>query len=412
MPVSDRRMTRARLQQLQTVYRDGLLDDVVPFWTRHGVDREHGGIMTCLDRDGSVIDTDKGMWQQGRFAWLMATLYRTVESRFEWREVAQRTVDFIRAHGFDRDGRMFFQVTREGAPLRKRRYFYAEAFAAMGMAALGRITGDEVLAGESRDVFGRFLRLARMPELLEPKYVPGSRETRTLGISMIALNVAQVLRETIGDERCDREIERSITEIEEYFVKPEYGAVLETAGRNGEVLDHFEGRTLNPGHAIEAAWFILHEARHRGGDRRLVSLGTTMLDWMWDRGWDRVHGGLFYFCDLRDLPVQEYWHDMKFWWPHCEAIIATLLAWELTGDRKYARWHEQVHDWSHTHFPDREHGEWYGYLHRDGTPSVRLKGNLWKGCYHLPRMQWYCWQLVADVLAGRRPAGAPPADAR
>ena len=405
-------MNPNRLDRLRQGYRDGLLQDVVPFWIRHGVDREHGGIMTCLDRDGAVIDTDKGMWQQGRFAWLMATLYCTMEPRPEWLEHARHTMAFIRAHGFDRDGRMFFQVTREGKPLRKRRYFFAEAFAVMAMAALARAAGDEALAGAARELYGRFLRYARTPGLLEPKYVPGSRDARTLGVPMIALNVAQVVRETVGDERCEGEVERCIAEIRDIFVKPEYGAVLETVGPAGEVIDHFDGRMLNPGHAIEAAWFILHEARQRGGNPELVALGTSMLDWMWARGWDSEYGGLFYFRDLRELPVQEYWHDMKFWWPHCEAIIATLLAWRITGERKYARWHEQVHDWSHAHFADPEQGEWYGYLHRDGTLSVRLKGNLWKGCYHLPRMQWYCSRLLAECqqpseLHTPPPAGAP-----
>ena len=124
-----------------------------------------------------------------------------------------------------------------------------------------------------------------------------------------------------------------------------------------------------------------------------------MLDWMWKRGWDEEYGGLLYFVDVYGLPVQEYWHDMKFWWPHNETIIATLLAFQLTGDEKYARWHKQVHDWSHSHFPDSEHGEWFGYLHRDGRLSGRLKGNLWKGPFHLPRMQLTCWQIVEEMLA-------------
>ena len=97
---------------------------------------------------------------------------------------------------------------------------------------------------------------------------------------------------------------------------------------------------------------------------------------MWERGWDEEYGGLFYFRDLRGLPVQEYWHDMKFWWPHNEAIIATLLAWKLTGDAKYARWHRLVHDWSFQHFPDPEYGEWYGYLHRDGSVSSASKATV------------------------------------
>ncbi len=148
---------------------------------------------------------------------------------------------------------------------------------------------------------------------------------------------------------------------------------METVGLDGEIIDHFDGRTLNPGHAIEAAWFILAEARHRDDDE-LTRLGTTMLDWMWRRGWDEEYGGILYFRDLQGLPVQEYWHDMKFWWPQNEAIIATLLAYRVTGEPRYAEWHRQVHDWAYRHFPDPEHGEWFGYLHRDGRLSVTAQG--------------------------------------
>ena len=174
---------------------------------------------------------------------------------------------------------------------------------------------------------------------------------------------------------------------------------METVGPNGEVLDHFDGRLLNPGHAIEGAWFILNEARHRGNDPALIELGCNMLDWMWARGWDEEHGGIFYFRDVHCKPVQEYWHDMKFWWPHNETILATLLAHLLTGEDRYESMHRQVHDWSYAHFPDAEHGEWYGYLHRDGHVSVPLKGNLWKGPFHLPRMQLLAWQWLESFDA-------------
>jgi len=202
------------------------------------------------------------------------------------------------------------------------------------------------------------------------------------------------VRANIGDIRangasCTEWIDRMIEEIHGDFMKPEFEAVMECVAPDGGVIDHFDGRILNPGHAIEAAWFIMHEGKLRR-DQRLIRTGLTILDWMWKRGWDEEYGGLLYFRDVKGLPVQEYWQDMKFWWPHNEAVIATLLAFEMTGDLKYARRHRLVHDWSFEHFPDPEYGEWYGYLHRDGTPSVRLKGNMWKGPFHLPRMLWYC----------------------
>ena len=121
-----------------------------------------------------------------------------------------------------------------------------------------------------------------------------------------------------------------------------------------------------------------------------MQLGLRILAWMWVRGWDREHGGLCYFTDLKGLPVQEYWHDMKFWWPHNEAIIATLPAWKLTGVPRCAAMHQQMHEWSFAHFSDKECGEWYGYLHRDGRLSQPAKGNLFKGPFHLPRMLWFC----------------------
>jgi N-acylglucosamine 2-epimerase len=382
------------------LYRAALLQDVIPFWLRHGLDREHGGIITSLDRDGSLLDTDKAVWFQGRAGWMLATLCNTVERRSDWLAGARSCVEFLREHCVGPEGKLYFTVTREGRPLRMRRYVFSEAFAAIANAAYAKASGDSRAAEEAARFFATYLRLSFGPGVMPPKFEP-TRPMISLGPHMIAVVTAQELRANLGevkvaDRTCSEWIDRSIAAIERDFVKPEQEVVMETVGANGEILDHFEGRTLNPGHALECAWFILHEGKLRG-DHRLVQLGLKMLDWMWKRGWDEEHGGLFYFRDLRGLPVMEYWHDMKFWWPHCEAMIATLLAWRLTGDPKYERWHESVHDWSFKHFADPQFGEWFGYLHRDGSVSVRLKGNLWKGPFHLPRMLWYCWRLCEEM---------------
>ncbi len=211
---------------------------------------------------------------------------------------------------------------------------------------------------------------------------------------MITIATAQELRESIGLDEADRWIDQGIDAIRKLHLHDEIECVMETVGIDGERIDHFDGRTLNPGHAIEAAWFIMREGQHRG-DRGLIATGCRMLDWMWRRGWDEQFGGMLYFVDVNGGSVQEYWHDMKFWWPQNETIIATLLAYQLTGEPRYASMHDQIHRWAYDHFPDREHGEWFGYLHRDGSISNTLKGNLWKGPFHLPRMQLICSQLLA-----------------
>lgn len=387
----------ARLAQLSEIYRSGLLDDVVPFWTRHAIDSEYGGFLSCLDREGNLIDTDKSVWVQGRMTWLFATLFSEVEPREEWLAYATSGARFLQQHGFDEDGRMFFHLTREGIPLRKRRYFFSECFAIMGYAAFARASGEEIWKDRAQALFARVVEYVSHPELLPAKHT-GARPSRAFSVPMILLITAQVLRKTMQDPLLEYWIDHSITMIEEFFVKDELEVVLETAGLDGQVLDHFDGRLLNPGHAIEGAWFILMEAKRRNDDPRLIALGTKMIDWMWARGWDSEYGGLLYYRDLRDLPIQEYWHDMKFWWPHNETIIATLLAWQITRDEKYLQWHEQVHDWSYHHFPDPEFGEWYGYLHRDGRISSTLKGNMWKSAFHLPRMQLVSWQILEEEL--------------
>lgn len=397
-------MNNQRRQNLIAVYRDGLLNDVVPFWLRHAVDREHGGVMTAVNRDGSRLDSDKGVWQQGRFAWLMGKLYNQVEAREPWLEQAEQTIQFIERHCFDpEDGRMWFHVTREGAPIRKRRYAYSESFAAIACGEYAKATGSDYYAAKARELFLRFIDHNLNPRGVTPKFTD-VRPTRGIGFPMIAMNTAQELRESIGLVEANDWIDRSIEAIRNFHVKEEIECVMETVGVDGQILGHFDGRTLNPGHAIEAAWFILQEGEYRQDDS-LIRLGCRMLDWMWRRGWDAEHGGLLYFVDVHGLPVQEYWHDMKFWWPHNETIIATLMAYQLTGDPKYADWHQQVHDWAYRHFPDPEHGEWYGYLHRDGNISTPLKGNLWKGPFHLPRMQLTCWKLLESAeLAAASPA--------
>jgi N-acylglucosamine 2-epimerase len=378
------------LPNLSTYYRDTLLNDVIPFWLAHGADPERGGIMTCLDRQGRVIDTDKGVWQQGRFAWMLAHLYNTVDRRPEWLAHAEHTARFMIDHCFDADGRMFFHVTRDGLPIRKRRYAFSESFASIAFGELARATGKAEYADLALKTYSVFA--GHVPE---PKFA-GTRPLKALGKPMIDIVTCQCLRESIGYREADDRIDAAIAEIRRDFMKPELRCCMENVGPGGEVVDHLDGRLLNPGHALEGAWFIMLEGQRRGR-ADYVRSGLDVLDWMWARGWDEEYGGILYFRDLYGHPVSEYWQDMKFWWPQNEALIATLLAFQLTGDEKYAGWHAQLHAWYARHFVDAEFGDCYGYLSRDCRVTSPVKGNLFKGCFHYPRQLLTCWQLLRKV---------------
>jgi len=395
--------TAAQLAELGRGYEHDLLEDVLPFWIRHGPDREHGGLITGLAADGAIIDTDKAIWLQGRAAWTFSTVHHTMRENPEWLALARSCLDFIRTHGRGPGGKLYFTVTRDGKPLRMRRYVYSECFAAVGSAAYSVAADDARARSEALEYFSTYLHHSFTPGVMQPKTDPDSRSMKGVAPLMIAIVTAQEIRRLLGDETvrgatCTQWIDRSIAEIERDFFKPDLGALMEVVAPNGDVIDHFDGRTLNPGHAIECAWFILHEAKLRR-DARLQRLGLAILDLMWRRGWDPEFGGLLYFTDLHGKPVQEYWAEMKFWWPHNEAEIATLLAYQLTGEKRYAEWYSQVHAWSRRMFADPQHGEWFGYAQRDGRIATRLKGNLWKGPFHLPRMLWYNARLVRELQA-------------
>lgn len=380
-------------------YKEDLTENIMPFWLKNGLDREHGGIYTCLNRDGSLMDTTKSVWFQGRFAFTCSFAYNQVAQNQEWLDAAKSTLDFIEKYCFDENRRMYFEVTADGTPLRLRRYVFSESFAAIAMAEYAAATGDAEYARKALAVFKDMRRFLNTPGILEPKYLP-TVQCQGHSITMIMINVASCIKKVIEDPELDIQIDESVHALRTYFMHPEFKALLETVGPNGEFIDTLSGRTINPGHCIETAWFLFDVAEARGGDKELTDLALTILDWSWDWGWDERYGGIINFRDCKNLPSQDYAQDMKFWWPQTEAIIATLYAYKLTGNERYLKMHRMISDWTYAHFPDSEYGEWYGYLHRDGSVAQPAKGNLFKGPFHIPRMMTKAYTLCQEILAG------------
>ena len=388
--------TKAYLSYWAASYKEDLLGNILPFWLEHGLDKVNGGIYTCLTRTGELMDNTKSVWFQGRFAFTCCFAYNHVEKRQEYLDAAKLTLDFIEQHCFDTDGRMYFEVAADGTPLRKRRYIFSESFAAIAMAEYSKATGDHTYAEKALALFKDMRRFLATPGLLPPKYEP-TVQMQGHSITMIMINVASCIRKVIADAELDRQIDESLHALKTCFIHPEFKALLETVGPNGEFVDTLNGRVINPGHCIETAWFLFDVATERG-DKELTRLALTVLDWSWEWGWDKEYGGIINFRDCKNFPPQDYSQDMKFWWPQTEAIIANLYAFKLTGEEKYLKRHKQVSDWTYAHFPDAEYGEWYGYLHRDGSVAQTAKGNIFKGPFHIPRMMTKAYMLCQDLL--------------
>ncbi len=390
-------MKKGQMKNLYEFYKHVLFDDCIPFWLENSLDGRYGGFITCLDQQGKVYNTDKSVWFQGRSTWLFSRLYNTVDKKREWIEAAKSGYDFLLKYCFDSDRRMFFIVTQDGKPLQKRRYMFCETFAIIACAEYYRASGDKTALLKAREIYDMVVDLYKTPGRLIPKINPDVRSTRSLSLPMILLTTTLTLIEADSDRSYDSLAKMFTDDILKYFFKPSQKALFETVGPNGERLDLPQGRCINPGHSIETAWFLMHQGIYRN-DKVLINSAEEILSYSLEIGWDSIYGGLLYFIDIEGKPAEQLEWDMKLWWPHTEALYATLLAYYLTGKVKYSDWFKKVNDWAFSHFSDEENGEWFGYLHRDGSVANTLKGSLWKGAFHLPRALLLCIRLLEKMI--------------
>lgn len=388
-------MNECARERLLGTYRDALLHDVVPFWMRHSLDEECGGYFTCLDRDGSVYHTDKYVWLQARQVWTLSRLYLDVEARGGWLNAARLGAEFLKRHAFDYEGRMHFQLARDGTPLFRPWNIFTETFGVVGFARYAQAAGDEESLDVARRTYEGVRRWAGDPRVMASHAYPAAHNAITHAVPMILIATARELQAVDPDPEREGHLDQWAREILTKFVHRDIRALLETVGQDGSRLDSPAGRVINPGHAIESAWFLLELGRERA-DRGMIERATEIILWSLDWGWDEQHGGLLSFVDCEGKPPEQLEWDMKMWWPHTESLYALLLAHELTGDARFEEWHARVHEWTFRHFPDPEHGEWFGYLNRAGEPSILAKGGMWKGMFHVPRALLFCWKLLQD----------------
>ena len=386
-----------RLKSIQATYRRVLTQDIIPFWYNHSVDRDNGGYYNYLDRDGSILSRDKSVWLQNRSLWFFSKIYNEVQPEDMWKDSAATGYRFIAENCFDNDGRMFFLVDEKGRKLRKRRYWYTETFGVLGFCEYSKINKNIEALNLARRTYKKILALYENPDNSNTKFYIENCKMRSLVSSMLLMSTTQEIREVdeANGKKYNDVIDSCIDDIRQYFFKPEEGALLETVGSDGKIINTPHGRIVNPGHSLETAWFLMTEALFRG-DKDIFNLAIEILNCSLDRGWDNEYGGIYTFTDMNDKPSAMIEWDMKFWWTHTESLYAMLLAYIATQDDTYLVKYEKIHNWTFSHFPDYEFGEWFGYLHRDGSLSSRVKGSDWKGTLHLPRLLLNGIKIIDD----------------
>ncbi len=369
--------------------RRALLDDVVPFWERHSADRECGGYFTCLARDGAVYDTDKFLWLQARQVWMFSMLYNRLAPHEGWREFARHGAEFLRRHGRDADGSWYFSLTREGRPLVQPYNIFSDCFAAMAFSQYALAAKDDEARAIAEATYRNILRRKANPKGRYSKAVPGTRPMVSLALPMILANLTLELEWMLDSATYNEAVDTCLREVFTLFLDERRMVLHEHVAPNGARLDCFEGRVLNPGHGIEAMWFLMDLAERRN-DRALIEKAVDVALHTLELGWDKERQGIFYFLDAAGHPPQQLEWDQKLWWVHMETLVALLKGYRLTGRKACWQWFERVHAYTWKRFPDPEYGEWFGYLNRAGKVLLPLKGGKWKGCFHVPRGLYLC----------------------
>jgi N-acylglucosamine 2-epimerase len=384
------------MKQYAELYRNELLDNVIPFWLKHSRDEENGGYFTCLDRYGKVFDRDKFMWLQGREVWCFSMLYDKVEKRQEWLDMALHGAKFMEKHGRDAAGNWYFSTTAEGQPLIQPYNIFSDCFAMMAFAALDKIAPNDTYRSIAADTFANILRRQHDWKGKYSKAYPGTRPLKNFSLPMILCNLSLEAEHILGSHKVDEFIPTVIHEVMEVFYQPDTGLILENVQPDGSFSDSFEGRLLNPGHTIEAMWFVMDLGR-RIGDEGLVKKAVDIMLRTLEHGWDQQYGGIFYFLDYHGHPPQHLEWDQKLWWVHVESLVALARGYAYTGDERCKTWFETVHNYTWQHFKDPEYNEWFGYLNRRGEVLLPLKGGKWKGCFHVPRALYQVWKSLEGI---------------
>ena len=378
------------------LYKKELTDNILPFWMKYSKDDVNGGFFTCLDRTGKIYDTDKFMWLQGREVWCFSYMYNNVAQNDDWLKMALHGAAFMQKNGRDENGNWYFSLTADGRPLIQPYNIFSDCFATMAFAALDKASPNDTYKKIAVDTFENILKRRSNWKGTYSKAYPGTRNLKNFALPMILCNLSLELEHIIGTERVNSFIPTVIHEVMDVFYQPKLGLILENVNQDGSFCDSFEGRVLNPGHAIEAMWFIMDLGKRLNDDALIEKACTIMLDTL-EYGWDKEFGGIFYFLDVKGAPQQQLEWDQKLWWVHVEALVALAKGYKYTKNEKCLEWFHKIHYYTWQHFKDPEYGEWFGYLNRRGEVLLDLKGGKWKGCFHIPRGLYQIWKTFESI---------------
>jgi len=415
-------------KKLLHFYKRHVTENLLPFW-KNALDVRRGGVYTCFNNGGDrLVSNDKYTWSQGRFLWLWSEVARLAakgkldEKQEPYLTHLSKTAAFLEENVFLENGNCAFLLTEEG---RKKESIpgegydtslYADCFVALGLGKFAGLTGDIPRFDRTLALYERIRQRIDSGNIRTEPY-PVPQGYRAHSIPMIMLNVAQELAAAAGELDHPGEEEllgHSISymrDVMDNFYRGEDHGVAEMLPDNpSSEGDTLLSRHRNPGHTIESMWFVIHTARQTGHSRYLER-AVMAIEKAVDIGWDPDYGGLLRFTDREggkpcgskgssayEQLIADSW-DMKLWWPHSEALYATLLGYTQSGNRRLLQHYEKMEGYVFETFPhpDEKIDEWIQIRDRAGKPIDKIAALPVKDPFHILRNMLLIIDLLEDA---------------
>ena len=390
-------MKKDTLVGLMAFYRNFLFNNFLPFWEKYGIDYEYGGVLNCMEDDGKLVSEDKYTWSQARSLWTFSYIYNNFVKSDKNFEFIKKTYLFLLKHARDDNGDWVYRMHREGKVLDGAISAYVDLFAAYGITEYFRVTSEKEALKVAQETLHRYAWKIKQPDFttVEPfKLKPGYK---LHGIFFLFLNILTPLLMEVSDPELEKEAEMCVSTIINHFMDKKRKLIYEMLDSQFNPIDSPEGKDYMPGHNIECAWIFMIEAQ-RKSDNELMKTAMNILRWTIERSWDDQFGGFFWCLNVdNETPHQQGW-DNKIYWVHSEALLALMLAYEITKENYYMDWFLKVHDYSFKIFPVKKYGEWYQRCDRKGNKLDEIVSLPVKDPYHVARAVMFIIESLERLI--------------
>ena len=388
---------RLSWSELRQFLHQHLTEHVLPFWFPKLIDQRYGGLKNCVQDDGEVLSTEKYLWSQGRALWVLSKLFNDIDQDSRWLEMADPISKLLTDYGRNTDRDWHFSLNADGTPAREPQSIYVDGFCIYGLTEYAKATGHDKSLEIALEAYTHASPKLDDHRLVRTMPHPIPKGYQSHGPLMLFAHVFHELGILSGREDIKQRALELADKILTQHLDPESGQLHEFVAPGGQKDSSDIGQTAIPGHVVESMWFLEEIYRYHGQSEKIPLLLETIRIHL-ELGWDQHFGGLVLATHLGGGKPQ--WHNPlgKIWWPHTESLQALLMTYAHTREKWAEDWYWKVHDYSFTHFPNWDSGDWFHNLDLEGKPTIPYLQTLpVKDPFHLPRSLIYSIKILDQL---------------